>query len=50
MLVHRLRRWPNIKASLVKRVVFAGNEVQLQMNDNQNGKLIVQTQESKTES
>ena len=24
MLVHRLRRWPNIKAALVKRAVFAG--------------------------
>ena len=24
MLVHRLRRWPNMKTALVKRVVFAG--------------------------
>ena len=23
MLVHRLRRWPNIKPALVKRLVFA---------------------------
>ena len=25
MLVHRLRRWPNIKPALIKRVVFAEN-------------------------
>ena len=24
MLGHRLRRWPNIKATLVQRLVFAG--------------------------
>ena len=24
MLFHRLRRWPNIKSALVKRLVFAG--------------------------
>ena len=24
MLAHRLRRWPNIKTTLVKRPVFAG--------------------------
>ena len=24
MLVHRLRRWPNIKSALVQRLVFAG--------------------------
>ena len=24
MLVHRLRRWPNMKSALVQRLVFAG--------------------------
>ena len=27
MLVQRLRRWPNIKPALVKRVVFSGTEL-----------------------
>ena len=29
MLAHRLRRWPNIKSTLGKRFVFAGQAIRL---------------------
>ena len=29
MLGHRLRRWPNIKPTLIQRLVFAGIERQV---------------------